>query len=189
MQRDRMMGKAWQDQQRAKKAKKERKRSPGVSIQSKFDQVEAEVENLKELLSTGKLTEEQFVDRLASLMFQDERGTWWMVGAETGGWYYYDGANWVPGAPSGNLSISAEDSKGMSHGDKPASLRGRLSSMWNAFWTFVIGLAVVGIFGFVAGSLVAEIENQYWPFIASGAIWVGGFILVTREARKKWYGG
>jgi len=32
-------------------------------------------------------------------MIQDEQGRWWMIGYETGQWYYHDGTKWVRGEP------------------------------------------------------------------------------------------
>lgn len=189
MQRERMMGAAWQEQQKAKMREKELEKAPQFTAASKFKQVAAEVEKLKKSLASGKMTQTQFEDRLASLMFQDENGIWWMVGAETGGWYYYDGSNWLPGSPLGVQQAGKAKSKGVSKGVKPDSFMGRLSAMFNAVLTFVIGMAAVVIFGLVAGNFTAEFENDTLPFIVLGVIWVGGFILVARETQKRWRGG
>jgi hypothetical protein len=188
MQRERMMGAAWQEKQKAKKFKKEQAQKPQFTAASKFNQVAAEVEKLKKSLSAGKLTQKQFEDRLASLMFQDENGTWWMVGAETGGWYYYDGSNWLAGAPLGVQSVTGGKSKGVSRGAKTSSFMDRLSAFFNAIFTFVIGMAVTIGLGLVAGDFVAEFENDTLPFIVLGVIWLGGFILVSRETQKRWRG-
>lgn len=48
----------------------------------------------------GRITESQFDAALRDLALQDTQGTYWMIGANTGAWYYFDGTNWLPGDPS-----------------------------------------------------------------------------------------
>ncbi len=64
-----------------------------------FLEVEKEFQRLKTQFEAGALTEAQFKARLADLMLQDERGRWWMIGYETGQWYYHDGEKWVRSEP------------------------------------------------------------------------------------------
>jgi hypothetical protein len=189
MQRDRMRGAAWQEQQNAKRRKKDRgAQVPGIPVGNKFNKIEAEVEKLKKSLAAGKLTETQFEERLNSLMFQDSSGIWWMVGAETGDWYYYDGSNWVPAIPSQAQIPGQPISSGVSSGPQSTSFMKRLSLKIEAIVIFGFGMAFVGYFGLVVGEIIAGFENQYWPFIGVGAIWIGGLFLISREARKKWRG-
>lgn len=186
MQRDRMRGAAWQEQQKPKKGKKDRAQVPGIAVGNKFNQVEAEVEKLKKALTAGKLTGTQFEERLNSLMFQDSSGIWWMVGAETGGWYYYDGSNWMPGVQLPGQTSAQPISSKVSSGTQSASFMKRLSVKIEAIFIFSSGMIFVGIFGFIAGEITSEWENFLLPFLVTGVIWIGGFIIVFREARKKW---
>jgi len=62
-----------------------------------FSKVEAEFKKLKGQFEAGALTEAEIKARLADLMIQDEQGRWWMIGYETGQWYYHDGEKWVRG--------------------------------------------------------------------------------------------
>jgi len=64
-----------------------------------FSKVEAEFQKLKRQFEAGALTEVEFKARLQELMHQDERGRWWMIGYETGQWYYHDGEKWVQSEP------------------------------------------------------------------------------------------
>jgi len=64
-----------------------------------FSQVEAEFERLKAQFEAGALTEAEFKAQLEELMIQDKQGRWWMIGYETGEWYYHDGEKWVLGEP------------------------------------------------------------------------------------------
>ena len=54
---------------------------------------------LKGRLDVGVVTEEQFKAEVQKLRFQDKQGRWWMLGAQSGKWYAYDGARWIPGQP------------------------------------------------------------------------------------------
>jgi tetratricopeptide (TPR) repeat protein len=54
---------------------------------------------LKGKLDVGVVTEEQFKAEVQKLRFQDKQGRWWMLGAQSGKWYAYDGARWIPGQP------------------------------------------------------------------------------------------
>jgi hypothetical protein len=64
-----------------------------------FSQVEAEFQRLKGQFEAGALTETEFKAQLKDLMAQDEQGRWWMIGYETGQWYYNDGEKWVRSEP------------------------------------------------------------------------------------------
>jgi hypothetical protein len=64
-----------------------------------FSKVEAEFKKLKKQFEAGALTEAEFKAQLEKLMLQDERGRWWMIGYETGQWYYHDGEKWVRSEP------------------------------------------------------------------------------------------
>ena len=65
----------------------------------KYRSAEDEYFKLRGQFDTGRLTQEQFDERLRELMIQDAQGRYWMLGADSGKWYYYDGASWVQGEP------------------------------------------------------------------------------------------
>ena len=64
-----------------------------------FAQVEAKFKELKKEYEVGAITEEELKAQLEDLMIQDDEGRWWMIGYETGQWYYYDGEKWVQAEP------------------------------------------------------------------------------------------
>lgn len=68
---------------------------------SRFKQVEQAVQVLRERLTSGHLTREQFQAELRRQMILDEEGRWWMLGLETHQWYYYDGSSWIAAKPPG----------------------------------------------------------------------------------------
>lgn len=62
-------------------------------------QMQARFFELKGKLAVGQLTDQEFKHELEKLRFQDPHGRWWMIGAQSGRWYYYDGARWLLGDP------------------------------------------------------------------------------------------
>ena len=64
-----------------------------------FAQVETKFKELKEKYDAGAITEDEFKAQLEELMIQDEEGKWWIIGYETGQWYYHDGEKWVRAEP------------------------------------------------------------------------------------------
>jgi hypothetical protein len=66
-----------------------------------FKDVEEKFKQLKSQFVAGQLSELEFKARLKEMMFQDDQGRWWMIGYETGLWYYNDGINWVKSEPPG----------------------------------------------------------------------------------------
>lgn len=65
----------------------------------KYRHAEEEYFRLRGQFDTGRLSQEDFDEKLRALMVQDEQGRYWMLGADSGKWYYYDGAKWVTGDP------------------------------------------------------------------------------------------
>lgn len=62
-------------------------------------QMQARFFEIKGKLAVGQIHEEEFKRELEKLRFQDAHGRWWMIGAQSGRWYYYDGARWLLGDP------------------------------------------------------------------------------------------
>lgn len=54
---------------------------------------------LKGKLEVGVITEDEFKAQVGKLRFQDAQSCWWMIGAQSGKWYSFDGLRWVPGTP------------------------------------------------------------------------------------------
>ena len=57
-----------------------------------FPEVKERVRALKSLHLSGELSYSVLQKSLFDLMICDEAGTWWMVGYNTEGWYFYDSA-------------------------------------------------------------------------------------------------
>ena len=65
----------------------------------RYRNAEDEYFKLRGQFDTGRITQEQFDEKLRELMVQDAQGRYWMLGADSGKWYFYDGAKWVQGEP------------------------------------------------------------------------------------------
>jgi len=50
-------------------------------------------------LAAGVITQDEFRARLEELIVRDDRGQTWMIGAQSGKWYRYDGKRWVRDTP------------------------------------------------------------------------------------------
>jgi uncharacterized membrane protein len=73
--------------------------APVTSSAETYKRAEDEYFRLKGRLSAGRLTEEQFQAAVKELMVQDAQGRYWMLGVDTGKWYFHNGQTWVEGQP------------------------------------------------------------------------------------------
>ena len=60
---------------------------------------------LKGRLDLGMITEADFKTEIEKLRFEDTRGRWWMIGAQSGKWYLFDGVRWLPGQTPTDVEI------------------------------------------------------------------------------------
>jgi hypothetical protein len=61
---------------------------------------EQQYHTLRRSYQANQIDEETFLAAIDNLGFEDEQGIYWMIGAETGQWYYYDGSGWRTGTPT-----------------------------------------------------------------------------------------
>lgn len=71
------------------------------------ENLEKQFFELKGKLDLGVLTAEQFKAQVDKLRFQDTLNRWWMIGAQSGRWYMYDGVRWVPSQPPRDATSSS----------------------------------------------------------------------------------
>lgn len=60
----------------------------------------------------GKIDEAMFIAEVDKLQFQDQRGRFWMIGAQSGAWHYYDGQNWQQADPRDAENLPFVDEQG-----------------------------------------------------------------------------
>jgi len=77
--------------------------APKVSRRARVDFKEAEERfyELKGRLDAGAISQEEFKAQLEGLKVQDSQGRYWMVGVQSGKWYFYDGTRWIRAEPPG----------------------------------------------------------------------------------------
>lgn len=73
----------------------------------KFRATEDAYFKLRGQFDIGRITQEQFDEKLREHIVQDVSGHFWMLGADSGKWYFYDGVNWVPGNPLNETEAAA----------------------------------------------------------------------------------
>ena len=56
---------------------------------------------LKQQYASGQITAEEFETRVNEITATNTDGTLWQIGVKTGGWYRFDGQNWVEDTPPG----------------------------------------------------------------------------------------
>ncbi len=79
-----------------------------ASSASRFQAVEKQYAQLKAQYRAGKMSEAAYQAALKKLVFEDDRGQYWMLGADSGQWYRHDGSQWVRADPP--LTASAGSS-------------------------------------------------------------------------------
>ena len=81
-----------------------------------FDDVERQYYELKGRLDAGTISPQEFDSRLRKLTMRDATGRTWMIGAQSGMWYYADGTRWVqanPPRPTGAPGLSQPEPLGV----------------------------------------------------------------------------
>ena len=68
-------------------------------MSNSFHDVAATFIGLKEKFQAGEISRQQFIDEMKKLRLKDDQGRYWMIGAQTGKWYYFDGNDWIQSEP------------------------------------------------------------------------------------------
>lgn len=68
-------------------------------VDRRFKIAENNFSRLRKQFLRGEISREQFAESLRKLRLIDEEGKCWMIGAQTGKWYYYDGKAWIQSEP------------------------------------------------------------------------------------------
>jgi hypothetical protein len=108
-------------------------------------------EALRALLEAGRLTRDGYLAELQKLIFQDATGNSWMLGAESGQWYWHEGNQWVRRDPPDVEPRVPAPSPPASKPPAPKGRSGTLSLLWGAAAFLVVLLTGV----FSAGSMLA----------------------------------
>ncbi len=153
-----------------------------------FARVEKEIADLRQELTAGRLTEEQFKTRLREMMVEDTDGNWWMVGYETGEWYRHDGTDWVRDDPPGRAVRQATPKPAV----QPAASAEPQSNPFRGIVVFVLCEIGMIIVGWALGLALAFLFYDGRDNPISWICWIGvslwGLVPSYRAARKAWRG-
>jgi len=64
-----------------------------------FSDVVEAFNTLKAKFQSGEISRQQFIDEMKKLRIKDDQGRFWMIGAQTGKWYFFDGKDWIQADP------------------------------------------------------------------------------------------
>jgi len=68
-------------------------------MKKEFKDLENTFEELRRKFRKKEIPREEFIAQLKELRLKDDEGRFWMIGAQSGKWYYYDGKNWIHSNP------------------------------------------------------------------------------------------
>jgi hypothetical protein len=71
----------------------------GAAMDAMFKQAEETFQRLKSQLRSGEVSRREFLDELKKLQLKDDQGRLWMIGSQSGKWYYLKGKDWVQSEP------------------------------------------------------------------------------------------
>ncbi len=75
--------------------------------------IEEQYAALRQAFEAGEMDAEAFQTAVDALQTQDDYGRYWVIGAETGTWYYYDGAEWTQADPRDADTLPFVDENGV----------------------------------------------------------------------------
>jgi hypothetical protein len=128
----------------------------------RVEDIEDLFHEVKVALEMGKLTEDEFEDKIRSLLFRDDDGNYWTVGAQTEKWYRYEEGEWVQDSPPSALErAEAEESAPRGKAEETTSEKKRRVDR-----RMVIGL---GSIVFVACLLLAAVAAYQLGKMSSAA--------------------
>ena len=68
-------------------------------MSSTFKETERAFQSLRGQFRGKEISRREFIDRLKKLRLRDSQGRFWMIGAQSGKWYFFDGSDWIPSDP------------------------------------------------------------------------------------------
>jgi ribosomal protein L37E len=68
-------------------------------MRNSFGEVETAFLVLRRRFRSNEISRREFIDQLKKLRLRDGQGHFWMIGAQSGKWYFFDGREWVRSEP------------------------------------------------------------------------------------------
>lgn len=72
-----------------------------------FREVEESFALLRRKFHDNRISQREYIDSLKQLRIKDEDGRFWMIGAQSGRWYCFDGGGWTEAKPPSQLEHRA----------------------------------------------------------------------------------
>jgi len=72
-----------------------------------FRETEEAFALLREKFNDRKISQREFVDSLKQLRIKDDEGRFWVIGAQSGKWYAFEGGEWVEAKPPSQMERRA----------------------------------------------------------------------------------
>jgi hypothetical protein len=74
---------------------------------NQFREAEDSFALLREKFNDRRISQREFVDSLKQLRIKDEEGRFWVIGAQSGKWYAFEGGEWVEAKPPSQMERKA----------------------------------------------------------------------------------
>jgi hypothetical protein len=72
-----------------------------TTMDNEFKHAEDIFQELREKYRQGEISRQEFLDEMKNLQVKDDLGRLWMIGSQSGKWYYLKGQEWVQAEPAG----------------------------------------------------------------------------------------
>ncbi len=72
-----------------------------------FRETEEAFALLRQKFNDRKISQREFVDSLKQLRIKDEEGRFWVIGAQSGKWYAFEGGEWIEAKPPSQMERKA----------------------------------------------------------------------------------
>lgn len=68
-------------------------------MDNEFKRAENTFQGLRERFRQGEISRQEFLDEMKNLQVKDDQGRLWMIGSQSGNWYFLKGQEWVQAEP------------------------------------------------------------------------------------------
>ena len=138
----------------------------------KTEEIQKLFHELKNSFEAGAINEEAFQTEMEGLLFQDDAGNYWTIGARTEKWYRYEEGDWVQASPPPMLEPVAREARppGMKQKPLPPSRKrgyGTPIVLGSVSFLFLLCLILVALVSYQLGRLsVMTSPAEYTPIVA-----------------------
>jgi ribosomal protein L40E len=76
-------------------------------MDTQFKDIEQAFADLKKKFQAGEISRQEFIEEMKKLRLKDDQGRFWMIGAQSGKWYYFEGKDWIQSEPPSQVEKKA----------------------------------------------------------------------------------